>query len=136
MPARLQVRCPADFVEFKREAIFQGIHERIEDRARLYPGRVALKSHDIAHTYAEMNGLANSLAAEILSASGKELGQAAILQPNTPELIITMLASLKAHKAYVPLDCNFPKERLRAMLEDAEPVVLLTDDRHFALAEE
>ena len=47
MPARLQVRCPADFVEFKREAIFQGIHERIEDRARLYPGRVALKSHDI-----------------------------------------------------------------------------------------
>ena len=136
MPARLQVRCPADFVEFKREAIFQGIHERIEDRARLYPGRVALKSHDIAHTYAEMNGLANSLAAKILSASGKELGQAAILQPNTPELIITMLASLKAHKAYVPLDCNFPKERLRAMLEDAEPVVLLTDDRHFALAEE
>jgi sugar O-acyltransferase (sialic acid O-acetyltransferase NeuD family) len=123
-------------VEFKREAIFQGIHERIEDQVRLYPGHIALNARNIAYTYAEMNGLANSLAAEILSASGQTLAQAAILQPNTPELIISMMASLKAHKAYVPLDCNFPKERLRMMLEDAEPVVLLTDDRHFTLAEE
>jgi sugar O-acyltransferase (sialic acid O-acetyltransferase NeuD family) len=123
-------------VEFKKEAILQGIHERIEDQVRLYAGRIGLQARNIAYTYAEMNGLANSIAAEILSASGKSLAQAAILQPNTPELIITMMASLKAHKAYVPLDCNFPKERLRVMLEDAEPVVLLTDDRHFALAEE
>src|ERR1035437_817479 len=100
MPARLQVRRPADFVEFKREAIFQGIHERIEDRVRLYPGHVALKSRNIAYTYAEINGLANSLAAEILSAGGKGLAQAAILQPNEPELIVSILASMKAHKAY------------------------------------
>ncbi len=46
------------------------------------------------------------------------------------------MASLKAHKAYVPLDPNFPKERLRIMLEDAQPAVLLTDDRHMGLAEE
>lgn len=136
MPTRLQVRCPADFVEFKREAILQGIHERIEDQVRLYPGRIALKARNIAYTYAETNGLANAIAAEILSASGKRLAQAAILQPNTPEIIISILASLKAHKAYVPLDPNFPKDRLKIMIEDADPVVLVTDDQHLCLAEE
>jgi sugar O-acyltransferase (sialic acid O-acetyltransferase NeuD family) len=123
-------------VEFRREAILQGIHERIEDQVRLYPGCIALKARNIAYTYAEMNGLANSLAAAILSASGKGLAQAAILQPNTPEIIISILASLKAHKAYVPLDPNFPKDRLKIMIEDADCAVLVTDDRHLCLAEQ
>lgn len=136
MPTRLQVRCPADFVPFKKEALLQGIHERIEGEVRLNPGQIALKTRTVAYTYADMNGGANSIAAEILSAVGKDLAQAAILQPNNPEMVISILAALKAHKAYVPLDTNFPKDRLRIMLEDAEPVVLLTDDQHLSLAEE
>jgi len=64
------------------------------------------------------------------------LAQVAFLLPNTTETIVAMLASLKARKAYVPLDHNFPTERLRAMLEDAEPALLLTDDQHMRLAEE
>ncbi len=136
MPIKLTVAKPADFVEFARASIFQGIHERIEEQVRLYPGNIASKTRDTALTYAEANGFANSLAAEILSASGTELAQAAILLPNSHETIIAILASLKAHKTYVPLDPNFPKDRLLVMLEDAEPVVLLADDAHMRLAEE
>jgi len=132
----LSVARPADFVEFRQESMLQGIHQRVEGQARSYPGKAALKTRDITCTYAEMNGFANSIAAEILSAGGTELAQAAILQPNTPEIILSILASLKAHKAYVPLDPHFPKERLRGMLEDADPVVILTDDQHMGLAEE
>jgi non-ribosomal peptide synthetase component F len=136
MPTKLTVTRPADFVEFARASIFQGIHERIEEQVRLYPRNIALKTRDTALTYAEANGFANSIAMEILSVSGKELAQAAILLPNSPQTVIAILASLKAHKTYVPLDPNFPKERLRVMVEDAEPVVLLTDDAHMRLAEE
>jgi sugar O-acyltransferase (sialic acid O-acetyltransferase NeuD family) len=136
MRAKLTVSKPADFVEFERTSISQGIHERIEEQVRLHPGNIALKTRDTALTYAEANGFANSMAMEILSASGKELAQAAILLPNSPQTIIALLASLKAHKSYVPLDPNFPKDRLRMMLEDAEPVVLLTDGPHMRLAEE
>jgi sugar O-acyltransferase (sialic acid O-acetyltransferase NeuD family) len=64
------------------------------------------------------------------------MAQAAILLPNTSEMIIAMLGALKARKAYVPLDQNYPTERLRAMFEHAEPSVLLTDDTHQTLAEE
>jgi non-ribosomal peptide synthetase component F len=51
-------------------------------------------------------------------------------------MIVGMLGAMKAHKAYVPLDRNYPVERLRAMFEDSQPSVLLTDDSHQALAEE
>lgn len=136
MATRLTVTRPADFVEFHKESVLQGIHERFEEQVRLYPQKVALKTRDTAYTYAETNGFANSIAEAILSASGTELGQVAILQPNTPEIIISILAALKAHKAYVPLDPGFPQERLKMMLEDAEPVVLLTEDKYVGLAEE
>lgn len=102
----------------------------------MWPLSTALKTRGEARTYAETNGFANSIAAEILATAGTELSQAAILLPNTCEVIIAMLAALKAHKAYVPLDANFFKDRLKIMLETAEPVVSLTDDQHMEFAEE
>ena len=134
MPEKLIVGRPADFVPFRNESILQGIHQRIEQQARLYPRNKALVSAGVTYTYAEMNGLANSLAAEILAAGGTDLGQVAILQPNDPDLVVSMLACLKAHKAYVPLDSNFPEHRLRVMLEDSQSSILLTDHRHISLA--
>jgi sugar O-acyltransferase (sialic acid O-acetyltransferase NeuD family) len=136
MPTKLTVTRPPDFVEFRKDSINQGIHQRFEEQVRLHSSRVALKARDIALTYSETNGFANSLAEEILSVRGKELGQAAILLPNTTEMVISILASLKAHKAYVPLDHSFPRERLQDMLEHADAAVLLTDDQHLRLAEE
>ena len=135
MPTNIAVRKPADFVPFRQESILQGIHQRIEEQAARYPANTALKGQDLTYTYAELNGHANSVAQAILARAGKSLAQVAILLPNTPEMIIGMLGSLKANKAYVPLDHNYPVERLRAMAEDAEPAVLLTDDSLLGLAE-
>jgi sugar O-acyltransferase (sialic acid O-acetyltransferase NeuD family) len=136
MPTRLTVTRPGDYREFKKESILQGIHERIQEQVLLYPDKTALVTEDNAYTYAQMNGHANSIAYAILAKCGTALTQAAILLPNSPEMVIAMLATLKAHKAYIPLDCNYPIERLRAMFEDAEPSVLLTDNDHQGVAEE
>jgi sugar O-acyltransferase (sialic acid O-acetyltransferase NeuD family) len=136
MPTKLTVTRPADFIEFQKASIFQGIHQRIEEQVRLYPANIALKTKEVEYTYRELNGHANSIADAILRKCGKNLAQAAILLPNTSEMIIAILGALKAHKAYVPLDRNFPMERLRTMFADAESSVLLTDDAHHSLAEE
>ncbi len=101
---------------------------------RLYPDRPALRTPSITYTYAVMNARANAIARSILAVSGDELAQAALLLPNSPEVIISILGTLKAHKCYVPLDPNFPQDRLRIMFEDAEPSVLITDDEHLPLA--
>lgn len=136
MPTKLTVRRPEDFVQFPFRAIFQGIHQRIEEQARSYADKTSISAHGIDYTYAQMNGMANSLAEAILAVKGTKLGQVAILQSNTADLIISLLASLKARKVYVPLDCNFPKERLRAMMSDSDAEVILTDSAHLSLAEE
>jgi len=136
MPTRLTVNRPADFVEFARASVFQGIHERFETQTRLYPESIALRSRDAAYTYTEVNGFANLIAERILAESGTELNRVGLLLPNTAEMILSLLASLKARKTYVPLDPAFPKERLRVMLEDAEPIVLLTDEPRMELARE
>jgi hypothetical protein len=39
MPSKLSVRRPADFVEFRKESILQGIHQHIEGQVRLYSKR-------------------------------------------------------------------------------------------------
>jgi sugar O-acyltransferase (sialic acid O-acetyltransferase NeuD family) len=136
MPTKLTVTRPSDFIEFKKLSILQGIHQRIEEQVRLYPASIALKTKDLEYSYNQLNGYANSIADAILSVCGEKLAQAAILLPNNSELIIAILGTLKARKAYVPLDRNYPVERLRAMFNDAEPSVLLTDDEHMGLAAE
>jgi hypothetical protein len=47
MPIKLAVTRPADFVEFRKEFILQGIHQRFEEQARLYPENVALKTRNV-----------------------------------------------------------------------------------------
>jgi hypothetical protein len=44
MPCKLTVIRPSDFVEFRKEAIQQGIHDRFEGQVRLYPGNIARKA--------------------------------------------------------------------------------------------
>jgi sugar O-acyltransferase (sialic acid O-acetyltransferase NeuD family) len=136
MPIKLNVTRPPDFIEFRKDFINRGIHQRFEEQVRLHSSRIALKTQDIALTYSEINGFANSFATEVLAVRGKKLEQAAILLPNTSETVVSMLALLKAHKAYVPLDHNFPKERLQIMLEHSDAAILLTDDQHMRLAKE
>src|SRR2546423_1806072 len=69
---RLTVTRPAEFQEFLKESINQGIHQRFQEQVRLHGSRVALKTQNRAFTYAETNAFANSLAEEILTVRGKE----------------------------------------------------------------
>ncbi len=136
MPTKLSVECPKDFIKFCKDDVQQGIHQRFEQQTLHHPASIALKTRELASTYAETNGIANSIADKILSTCGIKLSRAAILMPNTPAMVFSILGVMKANKTYVPLDPSFPKDRLQLMLEDAEPTILLTDNEHFQFAEE
>ena len=76
----------------------------------------------------ELNRRANQLAHYLRELGVKPDARVAICVERGLEMVVGLLAVLKAGGAYVPLDPAYPPERLRYMLEDCEPVVLLTQE--------
>ncbi|MGW1715505.1 amino acid adenylation domain-containing protein [Streptomyces sp. NPDC002156] len=79
-------------------------------------------------TYAELDERSNRLA-HLLAERGAGPEQlVALALPRTPDLVVAVLAVLKTGAAYVPMDPEYPAERLAYMLADADPVLLLAAD--------
>jgi amino acid adenylation domain-containing protein len=102
------------------------IHERFEAQAARTPDAVAVVYEDRRLTYAELNARANRLAHHL-----RELGvgpdvRVGICVERTPELVVAVLGVLKAGGAYLPLDPGYPHERLLDMVQDSDPVALVT----------
>jgi non-ribosomal peptide synthetase component F len=102
------------------------IHELLEEQAKKSPHAVALVYEEQSLTYIELNARANRLAHHLTGLGVGPESRVAICLERSLEMVVAILATLKAGAAYVPLDPVYPSERLAYMLEDSEPVVLLT----------
>ena len=91
----------------------------------------ALIYEDTELSYGELNERANRLAHRLRRIGVGPEQRVAILMERQPELIVSLLAILKAGGAYLPLDPEYPQERLAFMLADADVRVLLTQ-QHLA----
>ena len=105
------------------------IHQLIEARVERTPEAVALIIGPARFTYREVNTRANQAAHHLRSIGVGPEVLVAICMERSLEMVIGMLAVLKAGGAYVPLDPSYPKDRSALILEDAHPVVLLTQER-------
>ncbi|HEX8560039.1 MAG TPA: amino acid adenylation domain-containing protein [Pyrinomonadaceae bacterium] len=90
------------------------------------PDAVALRFHDERLTFRELNGRANRLARRLSRLGVGPEVLAGVLLPRSVELVVSLLAVLKAGGAYLPLDPSYPRERLAFMLEDARAGALVT----------
>jgi amino acid adenylation domain-containing protein len=79
-------------------------------------------------SYHELNARANQLAHHLRSLGVGPESIVGICLERSPEMIVALLAVLKAGAAYLPLDPGYPAERLRYMVEDARPAVIFTID--------
>ncbi|WUH99882.1 amino acid adenylation domain-containing protein [Spirillospora sp. NBC_00431] len=95
---------------------------------RRTPDAVALVFGDTELTYAEVNARANRLAHTLIDRGVGAERVVALAMPRSPELIVAELAVLKAGGAYLPLDPDYPAERLAFMLAETRPVCLVTTD--------
>jgi amino acid adenylation domain-containing protein len=101
------------------------LHQSFEAQVETTPDAIALV-HETGHlSYEELNRRANRLAHYLQSLSVGPETRVALLLKRSPELIVSMLAVLKAGGAYLPLDPAYPAERLSFMLEDAGASVLI-----------
>ena len=111
----------------------QLIHHRFETKAEETPTAVAVEFGNDQLTYAQLEAKANQLA-HFLQAQGVQPGdRVGILLPRSLAMITAVLATLKAGAGYVPLDPNYPTDRLQTMMQQAEAKLLLT---HSSVAHE
>ncbi|MBD8767905.1 amino acid adenylation domain-containing protein, partial [Pseudomonas fluorescens] len=102
------------------------VHELVADRARETPDAVAVKFADEQLTYDELDRQANRLAHALIARGiGPEV-RVAIAMPRSAEIMVAFLAVMKAGGVYVPLDIEYPRDRLLYMMLDSRARLLLT----------
>ena len=104
------------------------VHDLVERQAERTPDAIAVVEGGRELTYRELDSRANRLAAYLRKRGvGPEVPVAICLKRST-NLMVALLAVLKAGGACVPLDPAYPTERLEYMLQDARAALLLTQD--------
>jgi amino acid adenylation domain-containing protein len=127
---------PDRFVPFREEEIEQSVPERFAQQLQRHANRIAVKSGSRVLSYDALNREANRVARAILRDRGEGNEPVALLLDNDTDMILAVLATLKAGKIYVPLEPANPVSRNSLILQDAQARLLITNDRHLALANE
>ena len=97
------------------------VHQLFEEQAARTPEAVAVAFNGRTFTYAELNQRANQLARYLKRHQAQPETLVAVHLEQSYELIVALLAVLKAGAAFVPLDPSYPPETLAFMLADAKP---------------
>ncbi|WP_272037596.1 non-ribosomal peptide synthetase [Paenibacillus sp. JJ-100] len=108
-----------DFNNTKTEYPRQTIHELFEEQAAEHTESIALVCDGIELTYGEVNAKANQLAALLREKGVGPDRIVAIMGDRTLEMIIGMLAILKAGGAYLPIDPDFPRDRVEYFFQNS-----------------
>jgi amino acid adenylation domain-containing protein len=105
------------------------VHRIISEQARSRPEAIALIAESEQLTYGELMARSNRMAAYLRSNGVEPHSLVGVCLERSPEMMVALLGILQAGGAYVPLDPEYPRERLAFMLEDAAPLVVVTQNR-------
>ena len=101
------------------------IYERFRETAARYSDKVAVIEDSGTLTYAQLDALANEIAAKFYDQAPKAVG---IVMSHGAKQIAAMLAVLKSGAAYVPAEPALPKDRIDYMMKTAGATVIITDE--------
>ncbi|TAF16276.1 MAG: amino acid adenylation domain-containing protein, partial [Nostocales cyanobacterium] len=105
------------------------IHQIFAEQVEKTPNAIAVVYGNEQLTYLELNQKANQLAHYLISLGVQADSLVGISVERSPEMIVGILGILKAGAAYVPLDPEYPQERLITIVEDAQIKLLLTTEK-------
>ncbi|MHB9940923.1 non-ribosomal peptide synthetase [Clostridium sporogenes] len=105
----------------------KAVCELFEEQVMKTPNKVVVEFKEKTLTYKELNEKANQLANHLREKGIDNKAIVAIMETHSIELIISILAAMKAGAAYLPIDPSYPVERINYMLEDSKSNMLLTN---------
>ncbi len=107
------------------------VHELFEAQVEKSEEAVAIVFEESSLSYRELNERANRLAHYLMARGVGPEDLVGICLERSLEMVVAILGVLKAGAAYLPLDPEYPQERLAFMVEDARPVLVLTMTKMF-----
>jgi amino acid adenylation domain-containing protein len=105
------------------------VHQLVAAQAARTPDAIAVAHRERRLRYAELDDRADGLAARLRRHGVTRGAKVGICAERSPELVIALLGVLKAGAAFVPLDPEYPAERLGFMIEDAGISVVITHEQ-------
>src|SRR5205085_6009177 len=103
------------------------LHQLFEEVAAKNPQAIALKFKDKSISYDELNDNANRIAHLLLSKGLKTGDLVGLSVERSAEMVTAMLGIVKAGGVYVPVDPEFPAERITYMLENSAARFIITE---------
>ncbi|WP_432587792.1 amino acid adenylation domain-containing protein [Streptomyces sp. HD1123-B1] len=104
--------------------------ELFAERVAVSPDAVAVESAGVALSYAELDARAGALAGRLAAAGVGAEDVVALVLGRSVESVVASLAVMRVGAAYLPVDPEYPAERVAFMLDDARPVVVLTTEAY------
>jgi amino acid adenylation domain-containing protein len=102
------------------------VHELFEEQVRRTPENLALRFHEQTFTYQQLNARANRLAHALIARGAGPNVPVALFVERSAEMIVGLLAIMKAGGCYVPLVHDDPAARISHLLGETRPPALLT----------
>jgi len=109
------------------------IHQLFEDQVARTPHHIAVVMGDESITFKDLNHRANQIAHYLIKKCIKSDQLVGIRMYRSIQTIAAQLGVLKAGGAYLPLDPKYPPDRLRYIIEDASPKIILNDKNQYSL---
>ena len=102
-------------------------HEEVEIHATTNPSKIAVSSKSESITYGSLNSRSNQLAHYLLKQGAKPESRVIVCLEPTVDIAVALLAILKIGATYVPMNPSHPEYRIKKIIEDVNPDMMVTD---------
>jgi amino acid adenylation domain-containing protein len=130
----VSARPPGPFEDVPFAALESTVPARFAAIAARHADRVAIRTRHESMTYTALDAASSRVAHALLDTLGKRAEPVALLLDKGIEQLVAYLGVIKAGKIVAVLDPSMPRERLAAMLADADGPLVLTSERRLELA--
>jgi amino acid adenylation domain-containing protein len=106
------------------------VYKQFEKVAKDFPEKYAVQFKNSKLSYAELDSYSNQLANYLLNENIKKETRVGVFVERSIDMIVSILAVMKAGCVYVPIDTVYPEERIAAIIHDAEIGTVISHSKH------